>query len=312
MPNQYVFTKLRALAAEWKRYAALYDVPQVESCADTLTSILKDEERRTARAAERVTPSTASGRLKHPIWHAFDADGSAREQHCCGCWEFHMPTSAPARIVAECNECGEVRDGYFPGVFHGASGCPAPVDPMPEQQETTKIKDTPPTNLEPSEEAILVAAKVLDPIAFVSGEISRDRQAIALDHARILLRAVYKIGDPRLFAGEREASMSGVAQNPPLDPILNRASPPTPENAEYSWIDVPGRAGPLINPIRPAPQSLTDSEQAIADAETYGTGFLVDGKRIAPEKVIVLSKIGFRADRASKQKVSWNEDRHHL
>ncbi len=44
-----------------------------------------------------------------------NADGSKRE-HCCGCWNVLVDPSDLFTLIAECNECGEIREARVPGI----------------------------------------------------------------------------------------------------------------------------------------------------------------------------------------------------
>ena len=47
--------------------------------------------------------------LTTAINHGYtNADGSRREDHCCGCW--HVESDGWQKVLAKCNECGEERD----------------------------------------------------------------------------------------------------------------------------------------------------------------------------------------------------------
>lgn len=58
--------------------------------------------------------------IEFPTWanHGFEnADGSASERHCCGCWSVKINQDEPFKPWIACNECGEVRSfGLPPGV----------------------------------------------------------------------------------------------------------------------------------------------------------------------------------------------------
>lgn len=54
--------------------------------------------------------------IKTPIWHEKNADGSVRQEHCCGCWNFILTEDDPSRPYAKCNECGEIRVARFNGI----------------------------------------------------------------------------------------------------------------------------------------------------------------------------------------------------
>lgn len=46
---------------------------------------------------------------KTQTWHEFNANGSTRDPHCCGCWNiFH--DDERGWPVGVCNECGEERE----------------------------------------------------------------------------------------------------------------------------------------------------------------------------------------------------------
>lgn len=51
------------------------------------------------------------------MWHHDrNADGTAREQHCCGCWHFIIDSDTSEKPYARCNECGDIRVAAFPGI----------------------------------------------------------------------------------------------------------------------------------------------------------------------------------------------------
>ena len=54
--------------------------------------------------------------FKTAIHHDKNADGTEREQHCCGCWHFALDGDAPSTPYAQCNECGEIRKAVFSGI----------------------------------------------------------------------------------------------------------------------------------------------------------------------------------------------------
>lgn len=54
--------------------------------------------------------------MKTMLHHANNADGTERDDHCCGCWNFCVDEDMPTQPYAQCNECGETRTASFPGI----------------------------------------------------------------------------------------------------------------------------------------------------------------------------------------------------
>ena len=53
--------------------------------------------------------------IKTTNHHALNADGTERQEHCCGCWDVYLDEDIPVPY-AVCNECREVRLASFPGI----------------------------------------------------------------------------------------------------------------------------------------------------------------------------------------------------